>query len=96
MLRSMTGFGSASSRENGVSLQVEIRTVNNKFYKSNVRLPDLLQSLEPEVDALVSKQITRGSVTVNVKFMNSAEHGVAKINADILSNYNNSLREVDS
>ena len=92
----MTGFGSASSREGGVSLQVEIRTVNNKFYKSNVRLPDLLQSLEPEVDALVSKQITRGSVTVNVKFMDSPEHGVAKINADILSNYINSLREVDS
>ncbi len=96
MLRSMTGFGSASSREDGVSLQVEIRTVNNKFYKSNVRLPDLLQSLEPEVDVLVSKQITRGSVTVNVKFMDSPEHGVATINGDILSNYINTLREVDS
>jgi len=27
MLRSMTGFGSASSYEDGTSLQVEIRTV---------------------------------------------------------------------
>ena len=62
MLRSMTGFGSASSREDGVTIQVEIRTVNNKFYKSNVRLPDLLQSLEAEIDAMVSKQISRGSV----------------------------------
>jgi uncharacterized protein (TIGR00255 family) len=92
----MTGFGSASSREDGVSLQVEIRTVNNKFYKSNIRLPDLLQSLEAETDALVSKQITRGSVTINVKFMDSPEHGVATINAEILSNYINTLREVDS
>ena len=41
-------------------LHVEIRTVNNKFYKLNVRLPELLQSLEAEVDAIVSKQITRG------------------------------------
>ncbi len=92
----MTGFGSASSREGGVSLQVEIRTVNNKFYKSNVRLPDLLQSLETEIDALVSKQIIRGSVTINVKFIDSPEYGVAIINADILSNYISVLRDVDS
>jgi uncharacterized protein (TIGR00255 family) len=91
----MTGFGSASSRKDGVSLQVEIRTVNNKFYKSNVRLPDLLQSLEAEIDAIVAKQITRGSVTVSVKFMDSPEHGVATINSEILGNYLNKLREVD-
>ncbi|MDG1136751.1 MAG: hypothetical protein P8N28_00710, partial [Phycisphaerales bacterium] len=69
MLRSMTGFGSASSHEDGTSLQVEIRTVNNKFYKSNVRLPDALQSLEVEIDSVVSKHISRGSVTINVKFV---------------------------
>lgn len=95
MLLSMTGFGSASSRKDGVSLQVEIRTVNNKFYKSNVRLPDLLQSLEAEIDAIVAKQITRGSVTVSVKFMDSPEQSVATINSDILGNYLNKLREVD-
>jgi uncharacterized protein (TIGR00255 family) len=92
----MTGFGSASSREEGVSLQVEIRTVNNKFYKSNIRLPDLLQNLEAEVDAIVSKQITRGSVTINVKFTDAPEHGVATINADVLADYINTLRAVDS
>jgi len=92
----MTGFGSASSREDGVTLQVEIRTVNNKFYKSNVRLPDLLQSLDAEIDAMVSKQISRGSVAVNVKFMDSPEHGVATINEDILREYINTLRGVDA
>lgn len=92
----MTGFGSASSREDGVTIQVEIRTVNNKFYKSNVRLPDLLQSLEAEIDAMVSKQISRGSVAVNVKFMDSPEHGVATINEDVLREYIKTLREVDA
>jgi uncharacterized protein (TIGR00255 family) len=91
----MTGFGRASSRKDGVSLQVEIRTVNNKFYKSNVRLPDILQSLEAEIDTLVAKQIIRGSVTISVKFIDSPEHGVATINPEILSNYLSKLREVD-
>ena len=60
MLRSMTGFGSTSSRKDGVSLQVEIRTVNNNFYKATVRLPDSLQSLETEIDVLVSKLLSGG------------------------------------
>jgi uncharacterized protein (TIGR00255 family) len=96
MLRSMTGFGSASSRKDGVSLQVEIRTVNNKFYKANVRLPEQLQSLETEIDVAVSKQLSRGSVTVIVKFIDSPEHGIATINKEVLGNYIHQLQEVDS
>jgi uncharacterized protein (TIGR00255 family) len=92
----MTGFGSASLHEDGTSLQVEIRTVNNKFYKSNVRLPDLLASLEAEVDSTVSKHISRGTVSINVKFIDSPERGVASINAEILRNYISQLRAVDA
>jgi len=92
----MTGFGSASSRKDGVSLQVEIRTVNNKFYKANVRLPEPLQSLETEIDVAVSKQLSRGSVTVIVKFIDSSEHGIATIDKEVLANYIHQLQEVDS
>ena len=59
-------------------------------------MPDLLQSLDAEIDAMISKQISRGSVTVNVKFMDSPEHGVATINEDILREYINTLRGVDA
>ncbi|MBT4530128.1 MAG: YicC family protein [Phycisphaerae bacterium] len=96
MLRSMTGFGTSSSREDGVSLQVEIRTVNNKFYKANVRLPEPLQSLETAIDIAVSKRLSRGSVTINVKFTDSSDHGVATINKEILRNYIDQLKHVDS
>jgi uncharacterized protein (TIGR00255 family) len=96
MIRSMTGFGSASSRKDGVSLQVEIRTVNNKFYKANIRLPEPLQSLETEIDVAVSKVLTRGSVTVNVKFAESAQHSIATINKDVLSEYIQQIKDVDS
>jgi len=95
MLRSMTGFGSTSSRKDGVSLQVEIRTVNNKFYKATVRLPDSLQSLETEIDVLVSKLLSRGSVTVSVKFVDTSEHGIATINKEVLANYIDQIKEVN-
>ncbi len=96
MLRSMTGFGSASSRENGVSFLIEIRTVNNKFYKANVRLPEPLQSMETAIDVAVSKRLSRGSVTITVKFSDTSETSIAQINKDILSNYIEQLKAVDS
>ncbi len=95
MIRSMTGFGSASSRNEGVSLQVEIRTVNNKFYKANIRLPEPMQSLETELDVLLSKQLSRGSVTVIVKCVDTSEHVVATINREVLENYIQQLREIN-
>ncbi len=92
----MTGFGSASSHKEGASLQVEVRTVNNKFYKANIRLPEPLQSIETDIDVAVSKLLSRGSVTVTVKFVDNSEHGVATINKETLSNYIKQIGDLDS
>ena len=55
----MTGFGSASSRGDGLTLLVEVRTVNNKFYKSHIRLPDTLQGLDAELDTFLAGHFVR-------------------------------------
>ena len=46
MLLSMTGFGEAHLEEDGVSAAVEIRTVNSRYYKAVIRLPEGYSSLE--------------------------------------------------
>lgn len=92
----MTGFGSCSSRKDGVSVQVELRAVNNKFYKSTIRLPESLQSLEAEIDSRISKSFTRGSITLSVKYIDTSEHGTATINTKSLQRYIDQLNEMDS
>ena len=47
-------------------VQVEARSVNHRHLQLKVRLPSELGALESRVDALVRKQLERGSVTVNV------------------------------
>ena len=39
MIRSMTGFGSATTELEGARCSVEIRSVNNRFFKCSMRLP---------------------------------------------------------
>ena len=45
MLISMTGFGSASADDHGISCAVEIRSVNNRFFKATIKLPDKLAQI---------------------------------------------------
>ncbi|MCD4699713.1 MAG: hypothetical protein K8R91_03960, partial [Phycisphaerae bacterium] len=49
-MRSMTGFGSQSREISGVRYSVEIRSVNSRYFKAIVRLPDLRSGLGAEID----------------------------------------------
>ena len=40
MLLSMTGHGEAHRHEDGLSIAVEIRTVNNRYFKLNLRMTE--------------------------------------------------------
>ena len=95
MLRSMTGFGSASSSTEGTALLVEVRTVNNKFFKQHLRLPDLLQGLEAELDTQVSSNFVRGSVTTTVKYADNSSNAAATLNSGAMKRYIEQIREVD-
>lgn len=96
MLRSMTGFGTASRRDDGMSCLVEIRSVNNRYLKPHVRLPDQLQGLEADIDAALSRRLTRGSVTVTVKYSDTSATAAATINTDALAAYMEQLRSIDA
>ena len=87
MIRSMTGFGSASAEFDGARCTVEVRSVNNRFYKSSMRLTSQLESLEPDIDAAVMRRLVRGSVTIAVRWTEVASRSVARINVAALEAY---------
>jgi len=62
MIYSMTGYGEAQGELNGVSYAVEIKTVNNRYFKVIVKLPELVSFLEDDVEKLLRHHIARGTV----------------------------------
>ena len=94
MVRSMTGFGAASAEVDGAHFVVEVRSVNNRYFKALIRLPEALQGLEPEIESVLARRLTRGSVTVNVRFSDTSAKAAARINAAALQNYLDQLMEV--
>ncbi len=65
MIKSMTSFGRARRIVGGKDITVEIRSVNNRFFDCNVKLPRSFSFLEEKVKPyLQSKSVFRGKVDV--------------------------------
>lgn len=96
MIRSMTGFGSATRQVDGVTYAVEVRALNNKYFKSSIRLPEPIQAIEADLDRVLRGRIQRGSVTLTVKMKASAEDATHAINDKALLNYLGHLETIQA
>jgi uncharacterized protein (TIGR00255 family) len=66
MLISMTGFGNATVSGDGMTVSVEIRSVNSRFYEFSARVPKHLQGRELDLKEMVRAQLKRGKVNLTV------------------------------
>jgi len=66
MIASMTGYGRAEARSQGLTASVELRGVNSRYLEVTARLPRLLSSRENDVKEALRSRITRGKLTVMV------------------------------
>lgn len=87
MLLSMTGHGEAHRHEDGLSIAVEIRTVNNRYFKLSLRVTEGYILLEPHIESLVRHQIRRGTVQVNVQIDRQARPEDYRLNQAVLAGY---------
>ena len=82
MIRSMTGFGAATTEDATGRYAIEVRSVNNKFFKVAVKLPEELAILESDLESWIGKRLHRGSVTVTGRFMPSGHALAGRINPE--------------
>lgn len=66
-MKSMTGYGSATTALGPRSLTVQVSSVNRKTLDLTVSLPDEWESLEPAIGTAVRSYATRGKVHVNIE-----------------------------
>ena len=88
MIKSMTGYGSAKGVAEGLELSIELKSVNNRFLDTAVRIPRTYLFAEEAVKAAVQRHITRGKVDVFVTIDSSkADDVVVKVNEPLLKGY---------
>ncbi len=94
MILSMTGYGDAELAEDGVSYALEVRSVNNRYLKASIKLPEHLQFLEPEVDKLVRRRLVRGTLNYSLRVRDTSAQAAYEINTAALQAYLTQLSAV--
>ncbi len=90
----MTGFGDASSQVDGVHYSVEVRSLNNKYFKSVIRLPEEIQGLEAEFESRLRERISRGTVTLTARCSDDSSAAAHHVNEQALTSYIQQLRRI--
>ena len=85
-ISSMTGFARVDGAHEGWRYAWELRSVNGRGLEWRCRLPGGYDGLEPDLRKAVKKQLSRGSVTVNLTLSNDQPGAQYRVNEAVLSN----------
>ena len=94
MIVSMTGFGDATAERDGTHYSVEIRSLNNRFFKAIIKLPDNVSGLEPEIETTLREKLGRGSITFILKMRMESAEAAYLINTQALNAYIEQLSKI--
>ena len=88
MIKSMTGYGSAKGTVEGLEISVELKSVNNRYLDTSVRLPRSFLFAEEMIKSRVQAHISRGKVDVFVSVDSSQAGDMSvKVNEALLKGY---------
>jgi uncharacterized protein (TIGR00255 family) len=92
MILSMTGFGEAQAEVDGHAYHIELRSVNNRYFKAVLRLPEDHSFLELELEQLLRSRLTRGSVLVRLAVRDLSAEAAFTVNVAAIRAYVSQMR----
>ena len=94
MLISMTGFGDAFREEAGLAVHAEVRSINSRFFKLNLRTSDGCGPFESRIETLIRKHIRRGTVNVSLRVQRESSLDDYQVNQVVLEGYYSQIKAI--
>ncbi len=91
MLLSMTGFGEARLQDPRWTIQVEVRTVNNRHFKLTARISDEFANMEGALEQMVRERVRRGTVQASLRVDRPRRPQDYRLNLVALASYRDQL-----
>ena len=95
MIRSMTGYGRAVEVSPEMTVTVEIKSVNHRFFEFSCRTTRGYAFVEEKLKTFINRYISRGKVDCFVQIEDlAADNGVVSVNPAMAAGYYNALKEL--
>ena len=96
MITSMTGFGLAERKNKFFSIEINIRSTNNRFFDSNIKIPSSISSLEKTIYQSCKSHFKRGTIQLYCRIkMNDIKNTKSAISKNKLDDFYNMLLPVE-
>lgn len=89
----MTGYGDAEGVYDGVTYAVEIKTVNNRYLKTKIKVPEQVAFVEEDIDRLLRNELSRGSVNYTLRLKDISTEALFDIDQKGLESYARKLKK---
>jgi uncharacterized protein (TIGR00255 family) len=89
----MTGYGEAQRTTDGVSYALELKSLNNRYLKATIKLPEHLAVFESEVEKLLRERLDRGSITYVLRVRDNRADAAQEINVAAVKSYLSQLEK---
>ena len=97
MIKSMTGFGRAEANIKGMKYNIEIRSVNHRYFETMFKMPKELLSLEDKFKKIIQNYIKRGRVDIFITMeIDDQVNGQLFIDWKSAENYVQLIKEMKS
>ncbi len=94
MIKSMTGYGRAEGRIAGIDYTIEIKTVNNRYLRTAIKLPESVTFLEEDIDRLLRQKLSRGTVNYVLRIRGTTVDNLCDIDENGLRNIAGKLENI--
>jgi len=96
MIKSMTGFGSCSSKNNIQNYTVDIKTINAKQFDFTLKIPSEYKDRENEIRKITSELLERGKIECIISIQNNTINNSHCINHTLVKTYFEELKQIAS
>lgn len=93
MINSMTGYSFTSKVINGVTIEIEIKSLNSKFFDYNIKIPKLYLRYENKIRIALKEKLIRGKIDMDILIKNKSQSN-NHINKNLFKNYFNELKNL--
>ncbi len=79
MIHSMTAYAIAEATVARSTLSCELRTVNHRYLEMNLRLPDDLRGVEPQLRERVAARLSRGKIDLCLRYSGEVNNASLRV-----------------
>ncbi|MDX8044999.1 YicC/YloC family endoribonuclease [Gracilibacillus sp. S3-1-1] len=94
-MRSMTGFGREAYQDEQLEINIEVKTINHRYFDVTFHMPKFLLPIEDQLKKIIQQEMKRGKISVSIYLTGTYTHQKQlRTDWDLVGQYMDQLKQL--